>query len=227
MNIICACSHYPQTRNYAPIINRTDNTVLLLGCVIVESYDYVGEYIIFNGPKTIILAYQSFEWGKRVKQIWIRSDSLGYFSVPNMPHGKYAIIGVEVESRDSHITLRRVDEVDGKRGTVELHPHPFDHYWEPGEPWIIIGRRHPYPKAPSTWEETHERHIVDFGYLVITTERISPAGIQTYDVNSFHFTQLSGNTFLSNKQYDRIPIRDYFYAKYPNSEWAEYIKPLQ
>jgi hypothetical protein len=162
-------------------------------------------------PLNILFAYQ--QPGKnKLKSVWAKTDSLGYFILPNMPLGRYAINAVCQESPYSICLL-----VDDRYE---------DNKWLYGNrDWDFS----PMPSYPHQWPEIQDGGIINFEYLILTYNRKSPSGewASFSDwVKAYKRSLLTGDRFLSDYEYYRPSIPAYLLNKYPNSEWALDLRQL-
>lgn len=73
------------------------------------------------------------------------------------------------------------------------------------------------PWHPHQWPKIQAGGIINFGYLILSIER-------GFEVNE-RFS-LVNESFLSGRVYNRPQIPVYLLDKYPESEWAPFLKKL-
>ena len=194
------CSSWPPIIKTAPIGERVEGKVLIIGCVIVEPSRYQYK------PMRVVLGYQPPDTEEeKLQQVWAETDSIGYFALANMPAGRYTISGVRQDGREASIvfTYHRTSE------TWSRNTHDF--YF----PWSM---------KPKTWPVMEEGGIYNFGYLILTYEvrRTTPAHI----VKAYNYQSLEGQSFLSGTEYCRPLLPQHFIERYPDSEWTPYLRRL-
>ena len=201
---LAACS-YGHIYKSKPPVERIEGNLLLTGCIIIEPEKYM------HSPLYIQFAFQPVGSTKR-KAILGRTDSEGYFVLPNMPAGEYAISDVWQDSRP-RIWFRSVP-----KDTLK--------------PWQLISVDRmtiPMTFRPDQWTEIHAGGIINFGYMIFTIDLSIPS--QEVDdpdklIKIFKRSFLEWESFISGRVYNRPSIPAYLLDKHPNSEWAPYLRQI-
>lgn len=224
---VCSCAPFPNIQNPAPLVEREQGTVLIIGCVIVE---YSLQDV--DTPYTIILAYQPPDpTHDQLKTIWVRTDSSGYYSLANMPMGKYSLAGVYAAGLNLMLWYDPLEAkgLGGMFSPAQMSAREGD------EPWVRIHTTSniranrvyfPHPRKPTSWLEPHANSIYNFGYLVLTNERRRHASVW-WIVHSHHYDSLNGETFILDKEYYLPPVPEYFMDKHPDSEWVPFLATIK
>ena len=204
---LVTCSQLQFAHETKPLNERTEGTILLAGCIVIEPEKYMHQ------PLQIQFAHEPV--GKtKLKSVWGRTDSQGYFILPNMPAGRYAISDVWQEKMPDDIWLAS----DPGDLDTPWHYISFNHY--PPLPGLSI---------PQQWPEIHEGGIINFRYLIITIDESMPLEVMDsqYDrIKAYERSSLVWDSFLSGRVYNRPPIPAYLLDKYPESDWAPYLQRL-
>ena len=204
---LASCSQLQFAYETESLDERVDDTLLLVGCVIIEPEKYMHQ------PLQIQFAHEPV--GKtKLKSVWGRTDSQGYFILPNMPAGRYAISDVWQEKMPDDIWLA------SDPGDLDTPWHYISFNYYPPLPGLSI---------PQQWPEIHEGGIINFKYLIITIDESMPLQVmdsQFDRIRAYERSSLVGDSFLSGRVYNRPSIPAYLLDKYPESEWAPYLRRL-
>jgi hypothetical protein len=197
--VATSCGSTVETIPLQPLAGRAVGTVLVMGCVIVEPAT--------DGTSLeVILGFQDTERpGAPQRIICTRTDAQGYFLLPNLPKGRYAVRGV-------------------RAGTPEEPFLLWNDMTEADNPWL----RRDADRLPSLkrgiWPWDPREGVFDLGYLVF---QVRPReGAEGWQVTFQNHPALSDATFLSGHTYTRPPLPRYFLEKYPESEWAPVLRRL-
>ncbi len=184
---------------------RIDETILLVGCIIIEPEKYMHQ------PLNIQFAYQ--QTGKnKIKSVLGKTDSLGYFILPNMPLGRYAISDVWQKEPPDDILLGVDDRYE-------------DNQWQ----YLSSYFDFPLPSHPHQWPEIHEGGIINLEYLILTFDDDIASrgpGPPSNWIKAYKRSLLTGDRFLSDCEYFRPSIPAYLLEKYPNSARSPCLRRL-
>ena len=204
---LTTCTPYWVVSNSKPLNERTEGTILLVGCIIIEPEKYMHQ------PLFIQFAYRPTGITKpSVKPVFARTDTQGYFILPNMPAGEYAISDVWQDSHPS----------------IWFRSFPKDTL----KPWDLISTDRmtiPMSSRPDQWPEIHAGGIINFGYVIFTIDLSIPSqelDDQDKRIKIFKRSFLEGDSFVSGRVYNRPSMPAYLLDKYPESEWAPYLRQL-
>lgn len=215
--IACSCAAlYPRIDDSHALQDYREGTVLVIGCVIIDNI------IGYNGPYTVIIKHRKEE-EDRLKLIFVRTDSLGYYALTNMPTGYYAIHAVQMHKGEWWL----YHSASGEDRWYIVWPR-----WVRAHEWK--GLYPPKPWELPVWPELKEGKIYDFGYSIITGDRDYPdyskrrpwSVVKSGGYTGYTYPSLMGESFETGRKYHRPPIPEYFIKRYPQSEWVTYLKRL-
>ncbi len=196
---IASCGSTIETLPLQTLAGRTEGTVLIIGCVLIEP-------VPEGTPLQVILSFQDTERpGAPQRIVCTCTDAQGYFLLPNLSKGRYAVRGVRVDKPEGPFLLWN-DMIEGD------------------DPW----KRREASPLPSlergVWPWEPKEGVFDFGYLLF---QVDPGeGGAGWQVTFQNPSRLSDATPLSGRTYNRPPLPVYFLEKYPESGWAPVLRHL-
>jgi len=172
---------------------------LLIGSIVFENKGYQNRNEVFvDGIEVAIIGYYEENGKEKLFGKWLFTDKDGYFFIPNVPDGVYALKAIRVNmSGRSYLTIAK----DYKTGV--------DNFQIQGNPEVAFSGTH--------FDIKQSNRIISLknNYFTIHTNREIHHG--AYDkIDEF---KASTGDFLS-----RPFIFKYFMGKYPESSWYEYLK---
>lgn len=126
----------------------------------------------------------------------------------NIPKGRYGIVAIELEGRN----------------ITSYYPTHWNQEWsrdQSSEP-SVYGR----PEDIHSSVEFDTNGIGNFKYIILAP---LPGGSPFLDYRGSYYESLEGiraYSGLNNYKYYRHPVPQYFLDKYPDSEWAPYLRQL-
>ena len=206
-----SCSAFKVYNGNQPLGPKQDDSVLLIGCVFYVDVQNL------NTPIELVVSYY-FDGSEedRLRGFIVKTDSAGYFAVPNLPSGKYVISQVknlELEEREgvreysvgsqneAHYYINSLN-TDLLEFSVQSTTNIID------MSYIIICGSFDWLESPSYSLETHYRYQLDG------------------EVFKESWRNIDGDLITTYHRYTRPPVAEYFLKKYPDSEWAPYLRQL-
>jgi len=176
------------------------------------------DVLYLNKPIELVVSYYlDGSEEDRLRWFIVKTDSAGYFTVPNLPSGKYVISQVknlELREREGvreYFPGTSSDEADYyascfNKDLLEFSVQPTTNIIDMS--YIVICGNFDYQVTPSFSLETHYRYQLDG------------------EVFKEEWRNPDGDLITTYHRYTRPPVTEYFFKKYPNSEWAPYLKRL-
>jgi hypothetical protein len=176
--------------------------MLLLGSVIADHPRWYPENLPERYTVCIIGEVTDQETGKARRTAYIVPvDEDGYFALPNVPSGKYALRGV------------RVWRESGPKFII------WNELRVPGQEWLQrSGYEWPIPIAEGDiWPYQPLEGVINFGHNVFLMHN----PIRHHAVHS-----ITGETFGTPRTYDRPLVLERFIERFPDSGWTPVLRRL-
>ena len=89
---------------------KNDKNIVVIGSIAIDLFEYRGMTKTFRSGVKVILAGRHKEGEKVVhKDYWVNTDERGYFFLPNVPEGDYALRGFRFQTVGSDFFLTAIN----------------------------------------------------------------------------------------------------------------------
>ena len=178
----------------------TDNGCLIIGSLIFDINGYNENYTTLMENIEIAIVGRVSENGQ-IKNMgyWAVTDEDGYFSLANVPPGKYAIKGFRTHLIDSGELVVINELIDPQRNYFELYQQEH------------------IPMTGNLFDTESSHRIINFKHNVFT---LYPDKIIRHE----RFDRLIDFKVSAGEEISRLPTPIYFIEKYENSPWVKYLE---
>ncbi len=235
--ILTACSRFPNILNQQQLLHYSEDSVLVIGCIIMERWSGTGYHTSSSyhptNPFIAILGFKAEDsTSNELKQFWIKTDSDGYYALPNAPRGEYFLAGVGTIS--SGEIVRIPYWFDPKPYVFDDEPNWSDP--EKSDPWHSASGLSsgdytdedsakavvPLIRAPKVWPIPSDGDVYNLDYLILTDEHL----LNGIELHSYIRSSLNSEQFTRDIEYNRPTVPEYFIGKYPGSGWASRLRDI-
>ena len=219
ISVVVGCTSYPPFVESPPPYYHEDGSVLIVGCVIFEQiwleHTYTINHYHSEHPYFVILGYRAAgSTSERLKQIWVRTDSEGYFILPNAPAGEYYLAGSGTQSESGGLALR-----------CWYATRRNESYWRK-DSFGSEDEVDPQLRAPVVWPEPLPGNVYNLKYWVFT-EALWNKKQSSREFNAEQYESLNGEEFICGIEYLRPPVPEYLIEKYPGSDWSDVLRKIK
>ena len=175
--------------------------MLLIGAIIVENVGMRNrqEFYTDNIEVSFMADIESDgELTRKSYTIWAQDD--GYFSVENVPNGRYTLKGIRIFSPGGEWTI-------------------WNELRMPNERWMIANAAHYYSFTGEYFHFSPLLNIYNFGHNIFS---VLPGG----EVRFYNRYRMEDDIFHLSDGYTRGFVESYFIEKYPESGWTPILKQL-
>ena len=174
---------------------KDPNSVLVVGSAIVDLFEYRGNSTTHRDGLDVILAARYTQKGKVIhKNIWVKTNSRGYFVLSNAPPGEYTVRGFRIRIAGSSFSIIVANPLRNQNDKFEVvNPSKI-----PDEAFHFE-----YSKQGRIIDLRHNYFIVDRGEIV-------------HHKKYFRYDNLKMVTGIVILEPDVIT---YFKQKYQDSQW--------
>ena len=172
---------------------------LLMDSILFENIGYSDRYQFFTEDiEVAILGFYEEDGKQKVFGKWVVTDSLGYFFIPNVPDGNYAIKGFRVDIETGYLTIAN----DFRSGVSN---------------YVRTGQNIAFAASGDHFENLSKNHIVNLKHNRFTIHVTGEIRHGRHDVVT-NFKTSSGEAI------ERPFIHEYFLEKYPDSGWEAIVR---
>ncbi|MDH7561502.1 MAG: hypothetical protein QHJ34_14960 [bacterium] len=172
---------------------------LLIGSVIFENSGYQNRNdVYFANVEVAVIGYSQEDGKEKLFGKWVVADENGYFFIPNVPDGKYALKGLRV-NMPGVAFLTIANEFRSTVSNYEIQPTETvafsGTFFDIGPENRIVNLKHNYFTLFSNREIRHG----------------------AYD-------RISAFTASNGQEIERPPIFQYFLEKFPHTGWRPFLE---
>ncbi len=203
--LILATSLYIAGCSSGYITNRltepTAEGMLIIGSVIVENVGYRQRREYYTTDIEVsIMADQEIEGQVVRKNVVIFADKEGYFSVENLPQGRYTLKGIRIVSPGGNWTI-------------------WNELRMPNERWMMGPQEYYYPFAGEYFHHTPVSNVYNFQHNIFSV-------LPGQEVRHATRPRIRDESFYLNDTYTRGFVEEYFIEKFPESGWSAILREL-
>jgi len=183
----------------------SEQNFIVIGNVLVESRYFEERPEVYRSNIEVAIVGQTeVEGKKKLQGYWTTTDEEGYFSLTDVPPGKYALKGIRLTTNQGTLlTITNKLRYAGSTYVIDRKETViFDAQYFPIEP---RGR------------------MVDLGYNVFTLDQMSRS---TGRVDHISLPRLVNRKLITGEVLNLGPVAEYFIQKHPESAWVEVLKQV-
>lgn len=175
---------------------KTPNTVLVVGSVIVDLFEYRGSSTTHRDGVDVIIAARFQQKGKIIhKNYWVKTNPNGYFVLSNMPAGDYTVRGFRVKLAGSSFSITVANPYRNEKDTFN-----------------VLGRSKKIPDGAFHFDYLKQGRILNLRHNYFVVDRGEAVHHKTY----FRYDNLK---MVTGKIILEPDILTYFKRRYKDSLW--------
>ncbi len=178
---------------------KGDQSVLLIGSIIADVFEYHHITDTFKYATDVAIVGRVNENGRqKIRLFWTKTDEHGYFYLANLPPGEYGIQGFRVKVIGSEDMITVVNDLQDSTEHFHVVARP-----------IIKKTATYFPYKP-------KNRVVDFGHYYFLLDR----GQEVHVKKLYRIKKLR---LVTGEDLNEPPVAYYFFNKYPNSGWRNFL----
>lgn len=176
---------------------QNDKNIVVIGSICIDLFEYRGISKTFRSGVKVIIAGRHKEGEKIIhKNYWVETDERGYFFLPNVPEGEYALRGFRFQIVGSDFFLTAINSLRSEN----------DKY--------IINRAAKIPDGAFVFKFPLTNRTVNLWHNYFIVDR-------GQEVHPRVYYTLDNLRLVTGEILQEPDVLSYFKSRYPQSRWFQ------